>query len=49
MRAVRKCDPLKVPAEYMPFFEQWEVETIHFDPRQTQDYGRAPALPTPPA
>ena len=36
MRAVRKCDPLRVPAEYMPFFEQWKVETIHFDPRETQ-------------
>jgi outer membrane biosynthesis protein TonB len=36
MRAVRKCDPLKVPAEYMPFFDQWRVETIHFDPRETQ-------------
>ena len=36
MRAVRKCDPLKVPAEYMPYFEQWKVETIHFDPRDTQ-------------
>ena len=36
MRAVRKCDPLKVPAEYMPYFEQWKVETIHFDPRETQ-------------
>ena len=36
MRAVHKCDPLKVPAEYMPYFEQWKVETIHFDPRQTQ-------------
>ncbi|HEY1783528.1 MAG TPA: hypothetical protein VGG79_24425 [Roseiarcus sp.] len=36
MRAVRKCDPLKVPAEYMPFFDQWKVETIHFDPRDTQ-------------
>jgi hypothetical protein len=36
MRAVRKCDPLKVPAEYMPFFDQWKVETIHFDPRETQ-------------
>ncbi len=35
MRAVRKCDPLKVPAEYMPYFEQWKVETIHFDPRET--------------
>jgi outer membrane biosynthesis protein TonB len=36
MRAVHKCDPLKVPAEYMPYFEQWKVETIHFDPRETQ-------------
>jgi hypothetical protein len=36
MRAVRKCDPLKVPAEYMPYFDQWRVETIHFDPRETQ-------------
>ncbi len=36
MRAVRKCDPLRVPAEYMPFFDQWKIETIHFDPRETQ-------------
>jgi hypothetical protein len=36
MRAVRKCDPLKVPAEYMPYFDQWKIETIHFDPRETQ-------------
>jgi hypothetical protein len=36
MRAVRKCDPLKVPAQYAPYFEQWKVETIHFDPRETQ-------------
>jgi len=36
MRAVRKCDPLKVPPQYMPYFEQWKIETIHFDPRETQ-------------
>lgn len=36
MRAVRKCDPLRVPPEYAPYFEQWKVETIHFDPRETQ-------------
>jgi hypothetical protein len=36
MRAVRKCDPLKIPAEYMPYFDQWKIETIHFDPRETQ-------------
>jgi hypothetical protein len=36
MRAVRKCDPLKVPAQYAPYFDEWKVETIHFDPRETQ-------------
>jgi outer membrane biosynthesis protein TonB len=36
MRAVKKCDPLKVPAQYMPYFEQWKIETIHFDPRESQ-------------
>ena len=36
MRAVRKCDPLRVPPEYAPYFEQWKVETIHFDPREAQ-------------
>ena len=36
MRAVKKCDPLRVPPEYIPYFEQWRVETIHFDPRETQ-------------
>ena len=36
MRAVRKCDPLHVPPEYAPYFEEWKIETIHFDPRDTQ-------------
>jgi colicin import membrane protein len=36
MRAVRKCDPLRVPPQYAPFFEEWKVETIHFDPRESQ-------------
>jgi colicin import membrane protein len=36
MRAVRKCDPLHVPPQYAPFFEEWKIETIHFDPRDTQ-------------
>lgn len=36
MRAVRKCDPLRVPPEYVPYFEQWKIETIHFDPREAQ-------------
>ena len=36
MRAVRKCDPLHVPPQYAPYFDQWKIETIHFDPRETQ-------------
>ncbi len=36
MRAVRKCDPLHVPPEYAPYFQEWKIETIHFDPRDTQ-------------
>ena len=36
MRAVKKCDPLHVPPQYAPYFEEWKVETIHFDPRETQ-------------
>jgi len=37
MRAVRKCDPLHVPPQYAPYFDEWKVETIHFDPRETQN------------
>ena len=22
--------------QYMPYFEEWKIETIHFDPRETQ-------------
>ena len=36
MRAVKKCDPLRVPPQYAPYFEEWKIETIHFDPRETQ-------------
>ncbi len=36
MRAVKKCDPLHVPPQYAPYFEEWKVETIHFDPRESQ-------------
>jgi hypothetical protein len=31
--AVKKCDPLRVPTQYLPYFEEWKVETIHVDPR----------------
>jgi colicin import membrane protein len=32
MAAVENCNPLSVPAQYRPFYEQWKTKTIHFDP-----------------
>jgi len=32
MQAVRACNPLPVPAQYRPFYEQWKTKTIHFNP-----------------
>jgi colicin import membrane protein len=31
-RAVLKCNPLKIPQQYSPFFEEWRSKTVHFDP-----------------
>jgi colicin import membrane protein len=36
MRAVLKCNPLHVPPQYVPYFEQWRVKTVHFDPQDAQ-------------
>jgi len=33
MAAVQSCNPLAVPAEYRPFYEQWKTKTIHFNPQ----------------
>ena len=33
MRAVLKCNPLHVPSQYQPYFEQWRTKTVHFDPQ----------------
>ena len=33
MAAVENCNPLPVPAQYRPFYEQWKTKTIHFDPQ----------------
>ena len=32
MRAVRRCNPLKIPAQFAPFFEQWKSRTLRMDP-----------------
>lgn len=36
MRAVLKCNPLHVPPQYAPYFEQWRAKTVHFDPQDAQ-------------
>jgi hypothetical protein len=33
MQAVQTCNPLSVPAQYRPFYEQWKTKTIHFNPQ----------------
>ncbi|MGD1036220.1 MAG: cell envelope biogenesis protein TolA [Roseiarcus sp.] len=33
MRAALKCNPLRVPPQYAPYFEQWRTKTVHFDPQ----------------
>lgn len=32
MRAVRRCDPLRIPARFQPYHEQWKDWVIGFDP-----------------
>lgn len=34
VRAALKCNPLRVPAEYSPYFDDWRAKTIHFDPQE---------------
>ena len=33
MQAVQACNPLSVPAQYRPFYEQWRTKTIQFSPQ----------------
>ena len=34
MRAVRICNPLRIPAQYAPFHQQWRARTLRFDPEE---------------
>jgi colicin import membrane protein len=36
MRAVLRCNPLHVPPQYAPYYEQWRAKTVHFDPEEAQ-------------
>jgi colicin import membrane protein len=32
MRAVRRCNPMHIPAAYMPYYEHWKARVVRFDP-----------------
>ena len=32
-RAAMKCNPMRVPPQFAPYFQQWRSKTIYFDPR----------------
>jgi colicin import membrane protein len=32
MRAVRRCNPMHIPAAYLPYYEQWKARVVRFDP-----------------
>jgi colicin import membrane protein len=34
LSAVRKCNPLRIPAQFQPYYEQWKVRRIRFDPEE---------------
>ncbi len=36
MRAVMRCNPLHIPTQYAPYFDQWRSKTIHFDPASAE-------------
>lgn len=34
MRAVRQCNPLHIPAQFAPFYDQWRSRILRFDPAE---------------
>jgi hypothetical protein len=37
VQAVKKCNPLTVPAEYLPRFDHWRKVTLYFSPASAHD------------
>lgn len=33
MRAVEKCNPMKIPARFAPYYEQWAKRVVRFNPQ----------------
>jgi len=36
MRAVMRCNPLHIPSQYAPYFDQWRSKIVHFDPSSAE-------------
>lgn len=34
IRAVRRCDPLRIPDRYQPYYEQWKGRIVRFNPEE---------------
>jgi colicin import membrane protein len=34
MRAVRRSDPLRIPPQYQPYYDQWKDRIVRFDPEE---------------
>lgn len=32
LRATRRCNPLRIPAQFQPYYEQWKGRIVRFDP-----------------
>jgi hypothetical protein len=35
LKAVKSCDPLKVPDKFAPYYTQWKTKTVFFDPTRS--------------
>lgn len=34
LRAVRRCNPMKIPVQYAPYYDEWKGRVLRFDPQQ---------------
>jgi colicin import membrane protein len=33
-RATRRCAPLRIPAQFQPYYQDWKELTVNFDPSE---------------
>ena len=34
LRATRRCAPLRIPAQFAPFYQDWKDLVVDFDPKE---------------